>query len=59
MVSFFKVHVGQEHAERGHENVVHEGLHHCAERAADDDAHGHIDQIAFEGEFLELLEHCA
>ena len=29
-----------------------------AERAADDDADGHVHYVALEGEFLELLEEC-
>src|SRR5215216_463292 len=52
-----KVEPARDGADRRHENVAHQRLDDLAECSADDDADGQVDHVAFEGEFLEFLEH--
>lgn len=51
-----EVRVADQRPDRRHEDVVHERRDDLAERAADDDAHGHVHDVALEGELLEFLE---
>src|SRR5262249_23759459 len=39
-----------------HDDVVHQRLHDGPECGSDDDADGQVDDIAFEGEFLEFIK---
>lgn len=52
-----EVDAAQQDADRRHDDVVHQGLHDSAEGRADDDTHGHVDDIAAHRELFELLEH--
>ncbi len=53
-----EVGVAEQGPDGRHDDIVHERRHDLAERAADDDADGHVHYVALEGEFLELLEEC-
>src|SRR6185503_1387447 len=47
----------QQRRDQRHEEVVDQGLHHRAERGADDDADRHVDHVALHGELAEFLQH--
>ena len=49
-----EVDAAEEGADDGHEHIVHQGLDDGGERAADDDAHGHIHHVATGDELLEF-----
>jgi len=50
-----EVDVAHEDTEGRHHDVVHEALHHGAERTADDDADRHVHHVPADGEFPEFL----
>src|SRR5205807_4306762 len=52
-----EVHPADHEADRRHQEVVHEGAHDTAERRADDDADGEVDDVSPHDEGLELAEH--
>ncbi len=52
-----EVHVAERQADRRHDDVVHQRLHDGAERAADDDADGEVEDVAPHRKCLEFLEH--
>ena len=45
----------EEHADRRHDDVVDQALHHGAERGADDDADGQVDDVAATANSLNSL----
>ena len=53
-----EVRIADQRADRGHDDVVHQRGDDLAERAADDNADGHVHDVALEGELAEFLEKC-
>ena len=51
-----EIHLAQQHSDRRHHHVVHQRADDLAEGPADDDAHGHIHGIAFDGEVPDFCE---
>ena len=51
-----EVDAAEHHADRRHQHVLDQRLHDGAEGAADDDADGHVDDVALDGEFFELSQ---
>src|SRR6185436_4073643 len=47
---------GHHHADEGHDDVFHQRIDDLAEGGADDHADGEVDDVALEGELLELVE---
>ena len=41
----------------GHQYVIDKGSHNLAESAADNDAHGHVDDVSFEDKCLEFFHY--
>lgn len=53
----FKTYFAGDEAYGGHNYVFDEGIDYLAESGTDYDTDGHIDDVAFDGEFTEFFEH--
>jgi hypothetical protein len=53
----FEIDISHEESEGRHEDVIDEGFDDGGEGAADDDADGHVDEVAFESEVAEFFNH--
>ncbi len=49
-----EIHAAEKHPDRGHDNIVDQRVDDRTERAAKDDAHGHVHYIAAHRKFLEF-----
>lgn len=51
-----EIHAAEHQPDDRHEYVVDQRGHDRAEGAADNNTHGHVDHVAFDGKFLEFLD---
>jgi hypothetical protein len=54
-MSFLSLRSTPQLSHQGHDHAIDECGGHLAEGAAHDEGHGHVDQVAPHGEFLEFL----
>ena len=52
-----EINAAHDGGEQGQEYALNESRYDRCERAAHDEAYGHVDQIAFQGELFEFLQH--